>query len=76
MVILPPRAGLLRAQRLDDAAAGLLGPVGARLDHAAGGQRADGYVGAENEQFVVARRRGELHVGDTAGSARSRSARR
>ena len=48
--------GLLRAQRGDDAGAGLIGPVGARLDHPAGRQRADGDVGPQHQQLVVALR--------------------
>ena len=55
--------GLLRAKRVDDAGARLLGPVGARLDHAAGGQRTDGHVGAEHQELVIALRRRELDVG-------------
>src|SRR5206468_7081549 len=54
---------LLGAQRGNDAGTGLIGPVGARLDHSAGGQRAHGHVGTENEQLVVAARRSELNVG-------------
>ena len=57
---------LLRTERVDDAVACLVGPVGARLDHAAGGQRADGDVRAEHQQLVVAARRGELDVGELA----------
>ena len=58
--------GLLRAQRGDEIGARLLGPVGARLDHAAGGDRADRHVGAHHEQFVIALRRRELEVGKLA----------
>jgi hypothetical protein len=58
---------LLGAQRIDDAAARLVGPVGARLDHAAGCQRADGDVRPEDEQLVIALRRRELQVGILLG---------
>ena len=54
---------LLGAKRGDDVGARLLGPVGARLDHSAGGQRADMDVGTKHQQLVVALRQGELDVG-------------
>jgi len=56
-------AGLLRAQRSDDVGARLLGPLGARLDHAAGGQRADRHVGPKHQKLVFALRQSELDVG-------------
>ena len=59
----PAARRLLRAQRGDDVGARLLGPFGARLDHAAGRQRADGHVGTKHEQLVVALRQRELDVG-------------
>ena len=59
----PAALGLLRAQSGDDAGAGLVGPVGARLDHPAGGDRADRDVGPKHQQLVVALGRSELNVG-------------
>jgi hypothetical protein len=41
----------------------LFGPVGARLDHAAGGERADLNVGAHHDEAVIALRRLEFDVG-------------
>ena len=67
---------LLRAQRGDDVGARLLGPVGARLDHSAGGQRSDGDVGPQHQQLVIALRRRELDVGILPRLRRSRSATR
>ena len=64
---LPPRAGLLRPQRGEQVGPRLLGPVGARLDHAAGGHRSDADVGPHHQQLVIALRRRELDVGILAG---------
>jgi len=54
---------LLRPQGGDDRASRLVGPVGARLDHSAGGQRPHGDVRTKDQQFIVAGRGRELQVG-------------
>jgi hypothetical protein len=55
-------SALLRPHRVDDVLARLLGPVGARLGHAARGERAHGHVRPEDQKLVIALRRRELHV--------------
>jgi hypothetical protein len=47
--------------------AGGFGPVGARLNHAAGGDDADGDVGPHDQQFVIALGRRELDIGILLG---------
>ena len=64
---LPPAPGLLGPQRGEEIGPRRLGPVGARLDHSAGGHRPDADVGAHHEQLVIPRRRRELGVGILAG---------
>ena len=63
----PPRPACCSASALQQVGAGLLGPVGARLDQAAGGEQADADVGPHHDQAVIALRRLELDVGDLAG---------
>ena len=58
---------LLRAQRAEQIGPRRLGPVGTRLDHPAGGDRSDTDVGSHHQQFILARRRGELDVGILLG---------
>ena len=54
---------LLGPKRIDDVAAGLLGPIRARLRYSAGRQGIHGHVGPHHQQPVIALRRSELNVG-------------
>jgi hypothetical protein len=57
----------LLGQGAEQVAAGLFGPVGARLDQAAGGDDADLHIGAHDDEAVIALGRRKLDVGDLLG---------